>query len=213
MELWKPNTHDLQTGTRRQQHSTGYGHKCNLVLRPQHMKPTRRKDSRLPKSIRIMNSMVGSVATILALAYSVPQRCCQAFRVSRSGGSISYQLRGMAATSRGSRTAKIARQLVPEVVGRRDAASAATEIRSGIYGSSSFVRNGLTAATRAQGGRRIRALAAPGGMVRMVSDESHFFSDPDAPEVAEGEGPPGPLVGGDQVGPCNQQQQSKLVAI
>lgn len=159
--------------------------------------------------------MVGSAATILAVACSMPQRCCQAFRVSHSGGSTSYhQLRGMAATSRGSRTARIARQLVPGVVGRRDAASASADIRSASYGSSSFVRNSLTAATAAQAGRRNRALAAPGGTVRMVSDESQFFTDPDAPEAVKGEGPPGPLEGGDQVSPYKHQHQhqSKLVA-
>lgn len=165
------------------------------------MKPTRRKGSRLPQSRRRMPAMVGSAATILAVACSMPQRCCQALRVLHSGGSTSYQLRGMAARSRGSRTAGIARQLVPGVVGRRDAASASTEIRSASYGSSIFVRNTLTAATGTQAGRRSRALAAPGGAVRMVSDENQFFSDPDAPGVVEGEGPPGPLVGGDQVCP------------
>lgn len=183
---------------------------CNL--RPQHMKPARPKGSQLPQYRRSMPAMVGSAATILAMACSMPPRCCQAFRVSHSGGSTSYQLRGMAATSRGSRTARIARPLMPGVVGRRDATSAAAEMRSASYGSSSFVRNSLTAATGAQAGRRSRALAAPGtGTVRMVSDESQFFSDPDAPTVVEGEGPPGPLVGGDQVGPCNHQQL-KLVA-
>lgn len=180
------------------------------------MKSTRCKGSRLPQSRRSMPAMVGSAATILAVACSMPQRCCQAFRVSHSGGSTSYhQLRGMAATSRGSRTARIARQLVPGVVGRRDAASASADIRSASYGSSSFVRNSLTAAIAAQTGRRSRALAAPGGTVRMVSDESQFFTDPDAPEAVEGEGPPGPLEGGDQVSPYKRQhqRQSKLVAI
>lgn len=31
------------------------------------------------------------------------------------------------------------------------------------------------------------------------SDESVFFTDPDTPEEVDGAGPPGPLVGGDQV--------------
>lgn len=156
--------------------------------------------------------MVGSAAAILAVACTIPQRCCQALRVSHSGGTASYQLRGMAATSRGnSRTARVTRQLVPGVIGRRDATTATVAMRSVSYGSSSFVRNSLTAATGAQAGRRSRALAASGGTVRMVSDESQFFSDPDAPAVVEGEGPPGPLVGGDQVSlTCNPQQQPYL---
>ena len=210
MEFWKPNTHVLQTRTappwlcasRPQPKSNTTPRKqCNL--RRQHMNPTRRKGSRLPKSRRSMPTMVGSAATILAVACSMPQRCCQAFRASHSGGSTSHQLRGMAATRRSSRTARIARQLVPGVVGRQDAAIASAEIRSASYGSSSLVRNSLAASTGAQAGRRSRSLAAPGGAVRMVSDESQFFSDPDAPEVVEGEGPAGPLVGGDQVCPRN----------
>lgn len=164
-----------------------------------------------------MPAMVGSAAAILAVACSIPQRCVQGFRVSHSGGTTFHQRRGIAATSRGSsRTARVAWQLVPGVVGRRDSTCVMAKIRSASFeSSSSFVRNSLAGA---QAGRRSRtALAAPSGTVRMVSDESQFFSDPDAPEVVEGEGPPGPLVGGDQVGPCNHHHyhshQPKLVVL
>lgn len=66
-----------------------------------------------------------------------------------------------------------------------------------------IVRNRLGQQRHRQQQRRRGAAAHVSGAMRMVSggdsDEGKFFTDPDAPEVVDGVGPPGPLAGGDQV--------------
>lgn len=159
-----------------------------------------------------MPTRVGNAAAVLAAAWSLPHRCCQALlRASSSavvsaagGGGYSYRGYVGTASQRASKTtASLAGSFVPGGAGRRKvttaAAAAAGRIgSSGCSGSgsgSSFVGGGPRGSAAA-GGR-------DGTAMRMVSgggsDESQFFTDPDAPLDVEGIGPPGPLVGGDQV--------------
>lgn len=135
---------------------------------------------------------------MLAAAWSLPQRCCHALRasvsssvtaVSGGGAGESYQYRSYVGTAaqRASRTtAALAGGFVPGGAGRRKiAAAAAVAGRTGTGGSGSG--SGTTTTTR---------MVSGGGS---GSDESVFFTDPDAPAEVDGAGPPGPLVGGDQV--------------
>eukprot|EP00903_Cladosiphon_okamuranus_P010462 g9898.t1 len=147
-----------------------------------------------------MPARVLSGTAVLAAACSVPQRCCHALRVSLSSVAVSggagYQYRsylGTAAQRASRTTATLAGGFVPGGAGRRKVAAAIASSRAGGFGGGA--------------GQRGRAGAAPGGgggtTARMVSgggsDESVFFTDPDAPVEVDGVGPPGPLVGGDQV--------------
>jgi len=157
-----------------------------------------------------MPARVGNAAAVLAAAWSLPHRCCQALlRASSSavvsaaaGGGYSYRGYVGTASQRASKTtASLAGSFVPGGAGRRKvttaAAAAAGRIgSSGRSGSGSSFVGGGPRGSAAAGGR-------DGTAMRMVSgggsDESQFFTDPDAPLDVEGIGPPGPLVGGDQV--------------
>lgn len=172
----------------------------------QHMKPTCHKGSRQQRRRRSMLN----AAAVLAAAWTVPHRCCQALRVSCSaaapGSRAGYQYRGYVGTAaqRASKTtARVAGDFVPGGAGRRKMAASAVAAggRSPSFGGSGgggFVSsNGHGQRQRSRG-----ATATGGGGVRMVSgggsDEGQFFSDPDAPLELDGVGPPGPL-GDDQV--------------
>lgn len=154
-----------------------------------------------------MPARVLSGTTVLAAAWSLPQRCCYALQASVSSlaaasrGAAGFQCRsyvGTASQRARSTTAALAGGFVPGGAGRRKVAAAV------VAGSTSYDRSGFGAG----GGQR-----RPGGgggigssgssTARMVSgggsDESVFFTDPDAPVELDGAGPPGPLAGGDQV--------------
>lgn len=162
-----------------------------------------------------LSARVGGAAAMLAAAWSLPHRCCHALRVSTaavSGAGCQYRGYVGAAAQRASRTtASLSGGFVPGGAGRRrmnvGAAAVAgspsfssTRSTSTSSDSSAFsARNGL-GRQQGQQGRRTRV-----GAMRMVSgggsDEGKFFKDPDAPDEVDGVGPPGPLVGGDQVRP------------
>lgn len=167
-----------------------------------HQKGLRQQRRRQRQRRRSMPARVLSGTAVLAAAWSVPQRCCHALRASVSSVAVSggagYQYRsylGTAAQRASRTTATLAGGFVPGGAGRRKMAAAVASSRAGGFGDG--------AGQRAVGG------AAPGGgggggtTTRMVSgggsDESVFFTDPDAPVGVDGVGPPGPLVGGDQV--------------
>lgn len=181
-------------------------HKGHEVSRQQRRRP--------PLSLP---ARVGGAAAMLAAAWSLPHRCCHALRVSStaatamSGAGCQYRGYVGTAAQRASRTtASLSGGFVPGGAGRRrvnvGAAAAAAFSGSPSFSSSSassdgrgfVVRNALGRQHRQQQQQRARV-----GAMRMVSgggsDESKFFTDPDAPEEVEGVGPPGPLVGGDQV--------------
>lgn len=159
-----------------------------------------RQQRRRRRRTRSMPARVLSGTAVLAAAWSLPQRCCHALRASVSSMAVSggagYHYRSYVGTAaqRASRTtASLAGGFVPGGAGRRKVAAAVSgSISSGFGGG---------------GQRATRGAAPPGGIssttARMVSgggsDESVFFTDPDAPVEVDGVGPPGPLVGGDQV--------------
>ncbi|CBN74882.1 DNA gyrase subunit A [Ectocarpus siliculosus] len=165
------------------------------------MKPARHKVSRQQRRRRWMTARVGNAAAVLAAAWSLPHRCCQALRAPCSSSAISgagYQYRSYVGTAaqRASRTtARLSGGFVPGGAGRRKVVAAA-ESRRFISNGGGFVGDSSRLVAQQR-----RAPAA--GAVRMASgggsDESQFFTDPDAPSEVDGVGPPGPLVGGDQV--------------
>ncbi|CAN0459724.1 unnamed protein product, partial [Ectocarpus sp. 8 AP-2014] len=164
--------------------------------------PARHKVSRQQRRRRWMTARVGNAAAVLAAAWSLPHRCCQALRAPCSSSAISgagYQYRSYVGTAaqRASRTtASLSGGFVPGGAGRRRVVAAAESRRFSSNGGG-FV--GDSSRLVAQQQRR----ASAAGAVRMASgggsDESQFFTDPDAPSEVDGVGPPGPLVGGDQV--------------
>lgn len=222
-----------------QKGGTRWNQKCGLITPPlthqtttaqstatpkhcseqQHMKL--QKGLRQQRRRRSMPARVLSGTAVLAAAWSLPQRCCHALRASLSSMAVSggagYQYRSYVGTARSyvgtsaqrasrTTTASLAGGFVPGGAGRRKAAAAAA-----VAGSTS--RRGFgTGATPA-------GPAAGSGTTRMVSggdsDESAFFTDPDAPEEVDGAGPPGPLVGGDQVRAvlCGAASQRELVLL
>lgn len=146
-----------------------------------------------------MTARVGNAAAVLAAAWSLPHKCCQALRAPYASSAISgagYQYRSYVGTAaqRASRTtASLSGGFVPGGAGRRRVVAAAE--------SRHFSSNGGLVGNNSRLVVQQRRAAA--GAVRMASgggsDESQFFTDPDAPSELDGVGPPGPLVGGDQV--------------
>lgn len=131
---------------------------------------------------RVAMSTRFGAAAVLAAAWSVPHRCCQAVRVacSTAPGGVRQQRRLS--------TTRLAAGFISSA-GRGRSVGAATRITS----SSSSITSRKWAGYW-QGGRAVT------GTVRMVSDDAPFFTDPDAPEVLNGLEQPGPLAaGGDQV--------------
>lgn len=204
-----------------QRPTPSHGHHHNITTittaeyqqRPtqQHMKPARHKGSSIRRERRPMSTRVGNAAAVLAAAWSVPLRCCQALRLTCSA--TGYQYRGVSmriTTQQGRMAARLAGGFVPRGGGTQRAIGGVAGARSsGLGRGGDFVGGSL--AVLSGSGRRRAVAAASGGSVRMVSDESQFFSDPDAPAVVEGLGPPGPLEGGDQVSPtCSQPASQPL---
>lgn len=167
-------------------------------LHMKHQKGLRQERPR--RRQRSMPARVLSGTAVLAAAWSVPQRCCHALRASVSSlaavsGGAGYQYRsyvGIAAQRASRTTATLAGGFVPGGAGRRKVVAA-------VAGSTS----GGGFGGRGQRARRGAASVGGGTATRMVSgggsDESVFFTDPDAPAEVDGVGPPGPLVGDDQV--------------
>lgn len=128
-----------------------------------------------------MSTRFGAAA-VLAAAWSVPHRCCQALRVACS---------------------------TAPTTGGRQRRAATTRLTAGFV--SSVGRGGLVGAGARVSSSSSRIIAsrkwvghwqserAAAGSIRMVSDNAPFFTDADAPEVFDGLGPPGPLVDGDKV--------------
>lgn len=177
----------------------------------QHMKPAFPKGLRVRRFRRSMSTL-GNAAAFLAAAWSaVPHRCCQAVRVTSSSSpavgyhqfnsrriATSASASGLTALQGGrtspTRSAGVA--FVPRVGLGRKGVATFTGARNRL------VRKSLVAAVQQRIGPAYGVGADRGGRVRMVSDdsdESKFFTDPDAPPVEDGVGPPGPLGGGDHV--------------
>ncbi|CAM9092331.1 unnamed protein product [Pylaiella littoralis] len=179
------------------------------------MKHARHKGSRQQRRRSSLSIRVGSAAAMLAAAWSLPHRGCHALRVA-SGPGCQYSRGCLGTAAQGARrtTASLAAGFVPgggrarrmgvaaDVTGAGwpsfSSSSSSSSIDSGF-----FVRNRLGQQRHRQQQRRRGAAAHVSGAMRMVSggdsDEGKFFTDPDAPEVVDGVGPPGPLAGGDQV--------------
>lgn len=130
---------------------------------------------------RVAMSTRFGAAAVLAAAWSVPHRCCQAVRVACSTAPGGVRQRRASTT-------RLAAGFVSSAVSGRSVGAAAR-----ISSSSSSIASRKWAG-HWQGGRAVA------GTVRMVSDDAPFFTDPDAPEMLNGLEQPGPLAGGgDQV--------------